>query len=115
MKEFSKVQIINLPSYVEERGYLTYFENNHQIPFKIKGCFLISDFQHLNSHGEFLSSKEIKFILPLKGMGKLYIDEPKVTSYNLEKQKVGFLIPKQLKWVIENSDSNLILLVTYGQ
>lgn len=106
------VKIIRLPKLKDKRGSLTFFENENQIPFKIKRSYWIYDVpeaQNIESHA-FRKTKE--FIIALSGSFDVILnDGNKEKKYHLNKSNNGLYIPNMIWRHLENFSKNSVSLI----
>ena len=112
---FSKMEgaaIIELPKVKDKRGNLSFFENDNQIPFKIKRTYWIYDVpggEYRGSHA-FKESKE--FIVALSGSFDVVLNDGKEEKrFQLNRSYLGLYVPNMLWRSIDNFSTNSVALI----
>jgi dTDP-4-dehydrorhamnose 3,5-epimerase-like enzyme len=104
--------IIDLPRFLDERGNLSFFENNNQIPFEIKRVHWIYDVPGGEARGGLAYRETEEFILALSGSFDLVIDDGNQKFYyNLNRSYNGVIIPKGVWREINNFSTNSVALI----
>jgi dTDP-4-dehydrorhamnose 3,5-epimerase-like enzyme len=106
------VQFIELPKIEDERGNLTFFEDNNQIPFKIQRMFWTFDVPGGEIRGGHAYHEQNEFIIALSGSFDVVITQPdgKKEVYNLNRSYYGLYIPAQTWRHLENFSTNSLSL-----
>ena len=106
------VQLIELPKTKDIRGNLSFFENDNQIPFKIKRTYWIYDVpggEYRGSHA-FKESKE--FIVALSGSFDVVLNDGKEEKrFLLNRSYLGLYVPNMLWRSIDNFSTNSVALI----
>lgn len=107
-----EVKIINLPKILDDRGNLSFFQNEDQIPFNIKRAYWIYDVpggEHRGGHA-YKDLQEI--IIALSGSFDVVIDD------GVEKKKItlnrsynALYIPKMIWRRLENFSTNSVAFI----
>lgn len=104
--------IIKLPKVKDKRGNLSFFENDNQIPFKIKRTYWIYDVpggEYRGSHA-FKESKE--FIVALSGSFDVVLNDGKEEKrFLLNRSYLGLYVPNMLWRSIDNFSTNSVALI----
>lgn len=104
--------IIELPKVKDKRGNLSFFENDNQIPFKIKRTYWIYDVpggEYRGSHA-FKESKE--FIVALSGSFDVVLNDGKEEKiFQLNRSYLGLYVPNMLWRSIDNFSTNSVALI----
>jgi oxalate decarboxylase/phosphoglucose isomerase-like protein (cupin superfamily) len=104
--------IINLPKIPDERGNLSFFENNSPIPFKIKRTYWIYDVPGGEVRGEHAFKDQQEFIVALSGSFDVVLfDGYKELKFSLNRSYYGLYIPKMIWRRMENFSTNTLALV----
>ena len=102
-----KVQLIELPKILDERGNLSFLEGNKHIPFEIKRTYWIYDVpggEVRGGHSYFLNEE---FIIALSGSFDVVLyDGLKTKSYSLNRSYYGLYIPNGVWRHMENFSTN---------
>lgn len=107
-----KAKIIDLPKVEDPRGNLTFFEDVHQIPFKIDRIFWTYDIPGGEIRGGHAYKKQQEFIVALSGSFDVVVTFPngKQETYHLNRSYYGlFLSPKTWRH-LENFSTNSLSL-----
>lgn len=107
------IRLIDLPKILDERGNLSFFEEENQIPFKIKRAYWIYDVPG----GEFRGSHAFKdteeFIVAMSGSFDVVLhDGEKELKFSLKRSYYGLYVPKMTWRRLENFSTNSLALVT---
>lgn len=109
---FQKVELIELPRILDDRGNLSYFENNVQIPFGIKRIYWIYDVPGGEKRGGHAYKELQEVIIALSGSFDVVLHDGKVEkSFSLNRSYYGLYIPKMMWRHIENFSTNALALV----
>jgi dTDP-4-dehydrorhamnose 3,5-epimerase-like enzyme len=104
--------IINLPKIVDERGNLTFIEEENHIPFKIKRVYWIYDVPGGQKRGGHAFKKQQEFIVALSGSFDVVIDDGKQKqTFSLNRSYYGLYIPNGLWREMNNFSTNSLALV----
>ncbi|AEF85861.1 bifunctional acetyl transferase/isomerase [Treponema primitia ZAS-2] len=107
-----KPQIIDLPKILDKRGNLSFFENDNQIPFRIKRTYWIYDVPGGEFRGGHAYKKNEEFIIALSGSFDVIIDDGKEkNTYNLNRSYYGLYVPKLYWREINNFSTNSLALI----
>jgi len=106
-------KIINLPKIFDPRGNLSFFENDKQIPFKIKRTYLINNVPGGEARGGHAFKKSQEFIIALSGSFDVVLsDGEKEVRYSLNRSYQGLYVPNMLWRRLENFSTNSLVLIT---
>lgn len=104
--------IINLPKIEDERGSLTFIEEENHIPFKIKRVYWIYDVPSGQKRGGHAFKKQQEFIVALSGSFDVVIDDGKhKQTFSLNRSYYGLYIPNGLWREMNNFSTNSLALV----
>ncbi len=108
----NEVRFIELPKIKDLRGNLSFLEDDHQIPFKIKRVYWIYDVPGGEERGGHAFKNTTEFILPLSGGITVEITRGKEKqTIQLTETNKGLLIPPYTWRKIGGFLSNSICLV----
>ncbi len=108
----SKPYIIDLPKIIDSRGNLSFFENDHQIPFSIERAYWIYDVPGGEVRGSHAFKEQQEFIIALSGSFDVIIhDGEKEERFSLNRSYYGLYIPKMYWRRIENFSTNSLALI----
>ncbi len=112
MKKLS-CKIILLPKILDKRGNLSFFENDKQIPFKIKRTYLINNIPGGESRGGHAFKRSQEFIIALSGSFDVVLsDGEKEFRYSLNRSYQGLYVPNMLWRRLDNFSTNSLALIT---
>lgn len=106
------VKIINLPKILDDRGNLSFFQNEEHIPFKIQRAYWIYDVpggEHRGGHA-YLDLQEV--IIALSGSFDVVIDDgvdKKVITLN--RSYNALYVPKMIWRRLENFSTNSLAFI----
>ncbi|MFD1316852.1 sugar 3,4-ketoisomerase [Namhaeicola litoreus] len=105
-------KIIELPRLLDPRGNLSFFEDENQIPFKIKRAYWIYDVPGGGKRGLYAFRKSEVFIIAMSGSFDIVINNgPVEFKYSLNRSYYGLYIPP-MNWLkMENFSTNSQALV----
>lgn len=107
------VKIIQLPRVLDERGNLSFLEEENHIPFKIRRTYWIYDVPGGSSRGGHAFIKQEEFIIALSGsFDVLVTDGKKEMKINLNRSYYGLYIPNMIWRQMDNFSTNSLALVT---
>ena len=104
--------IINLPKIEDERGNLTFIEEENHIPFKIKRVYWIYDVPGGQKRGGHAFKEQQEFIVALSGSFDVVINDGKQKqTFSLNRSYYGLYIPNGLWREMNNFSTNSLALV----
>lgn len=110
------VKLIQLPKILDERGNLSFFENNNQIPFSIARAYWIYDVpggEHRGGHA-YKSLQEV--IVALSGSFDIVLnDGASQKIFTLNRSYYGLYVPKMIWRQMENFSTNSLALIIADQ
>lgn len=105
-------RIIELPKILDERGNLSFLEENNQIPFKMQRAYWIYDVPGGSSRGGHAFIKQEEFIIALSGsFDILLFDGNEEKKINLNRSYYGLYIPNMIWRRMDNFSTNALALV----
>lgn len=105
-------QIIELPKYLDDRGNLSFLENNAQIPFEIKRVHWIYDVPGGENRGGVAYKTTEEFIVAMSGSFDVVVrDGEKEWKFFLNRSYKGVYIPAGYWRSIENYSSNSVAVI----
>lgn len=105
-------QLIHLPKFEDERGNLSFFEDNNQIPFKIRRIHWIYDVPGGQDRGGVAYKETEEFVVAMSGSFDVTIDDGTTkTTISLNRSYKGVYIPKGVWRTIDNYSSNSIAVI----
>jgi len=104
--------IINLPKIEDERGNLTFIEEENHIPFKIKRVYWIYDVPGGQKRGGHAFKEQQEFIVALSGSFDVVINDGKQKqTFSLNRSYYGLYIQNGLWREMNNFSTNSLALV----
>lgn len=111
-----QVETIQLPKILDERGNLSFFENNNQIPFKIARAYWIYDVPGGEVRGGHAYKSLQEFIVALSGSFDVVLNDGKEEKrISLNRSYKGLYIPKMIWRQLENFSTNALVLIVADQ
>jgi dTDP-4-dehydrorhamnose 3,5-epimerase-like enzyme len=105
-------QIIQLPKIFDERGNLSFIEEEKHIPFVIERVYWIYDVPGGQVRGGHAFKKQQELIVALSGSFDVAIDDGKAKQYfSLNRSYYGLYIPAGLWRQMQNFSTNSLALV----
>ncbi|HZH95057.1 MAG TPA: FdtA/QdtA family cupin domain-containing protein, partial [Flavisolibacter sp.] len=108
----STSRIIDLPRILDERGNLSFIEEESHVPFKIERTYWIYDVPGGEIRGShaFLDSQE--FIIAISGSFTVVLhDGTEEVSFHLNRSYYGLHVPKLTWRRLENFSTNSLALI----
>lgn len=107
----SDVKIIELPKFLDDRGNLSFAENNNQIPFEIKRTYWLYDVPGGIARGGHAEKHNEELVIAISGSFEIYVDDGKESkTFTLNRSYYGLYIPKGLWREIKEFSSNSVAL-----
>jgi dTDP-4-dehydrorhamnose 3,5-epimerase-like enzyme len=111
-----QVRIIQLPKVLDERGNLSFFENNNQIPFTIERAYWIYDVPGGEIRGGHAYKTLQEVIVALSGSFDVVLnDGQKEKKFTLNRSYYGLYVPKMVWRHMENFSTNALALIAADQ
>lgn len=108
----NEVRKIELPKILDDRGNLSFFQNNAQIPFDIERVYWIYDVPGGEQRGEHAYKNLQEFVIALSGSFDLVLDDGlQRKTFTLNRSYYGIYIPKMIWRRMENFSTNALALV----
>ena len=105
-------RLIQLPKFLDDRGNLSFFENDKQLPFAIKRVHWIYDVPGGEERGGLAYMETEEFIIALSGSFDVLVDDGEsVSRYSLNRSYKGLYVPKGLWRSIDNFSTNAVALI----
>lgn len=112
MTNKDKPSIISLPKILDERGNLSYIEQNNHIPFEIKRVYWIYDVPGGEIRGGHAYKTLKEFIVALSGSFDIILYNGKEEKkYSLNRSYYGLYVPKLYWRQLENFSTNALCLI----
>ena len=105
-------KIIQLPKFLDERGNLSFVEQENHIPFVIKRTYWIYDVPGGENRGGHAYRKNEEFIVSLSGAFDVILtDGKKNLSFQLNRSYYGLYVPKGWWREMKNFSTNSFCLI----
>lgn len=109
MMYLDNIQIINLPKILDERGNLSFLEENNQIPFKIQRTYWIYDVPGGEVRGGHSYHLNEEIIIALSGSFDLVLNNGKESKiFSLNRSYHALYVPKGVWRHMENFSTNAL-------
>lgn len=105
-------QIIQLPKFLDDRGNLSFLENEAQIPFAIKRVHWIYDVPGGETRGGVAYRETEEFIIAMSGSFDVIVDDGvQQYKFSLNRSYMGVYVPKGMWRAIDNFSTNSIAVI----
>ena len=105
------VKLIELPKVLDNRGNLSFVEQNNHIPFVIKRTYWIYDVPGGESRGGHAYKETDEFIIAISGSFDVTVDDGgQKKTFTLSRSYYGLYIPKGLWRTMDNFSTNSFAL-----
>jgi hypothetical protein len=112
MDRQENLRIINLPKIEDDRGNLSFVEEENHIPFKIKRVYWIYDVPGGEFRGSHAFKESEEFIIALSGSFDVVInDGEKEMKFSLNRSFYGLYVSKLHFRRLENFSTNSLALI----
>lgn len=110
--DFAKPQIVDLPKILDERGNLSYIEENVHIPFIINRTYWIYDVPGGEIRGGHAFKVQQELIVALSGSFDVVVDDGnEKKTFSLNRSYYGLYLPARLWRQLQNFSTNSLALV----
>ena len=107
-----KPKIIQLPKISDPRGNLSFFENDNQLPFKIRRSYWIYDVPGGENRGGHAYKNTEEFIVALSGSFDVVLDNGiEKQKFTLNRSYYGLYVPKMYWREMENFSTNSLAMI----
>jgi dTDP-4-dehydrorhamnose 3,5-epimerase-like enzyme len=108
----SHCRIIELPKITDNRGNLTFIEQNRHIPFELKRVYYLYDIPGGESRGGHAHKKLHQFIIALNGTFDVILDDAKERgTFRMDRAFIGLYIVPGIWRELNNFSSGSVCLV----
>lgn len=105
-------RLVQLPKIIDDRGNLSFIEEQRHIPFKIARTYWIYDVPGGEIRGSHAFREQEEFIVALSGSFDLVLDDGRETRrYSLNRSYRGVYVPRRTWRTMENFSTNSLCLV----
>ena len=106
------IKYMKFPKIIDERGNLTFVEEENHIPYKIKRVYMIYDVPGGEKRGSHAYKELEEVIIYLSGSFDLVVDDGENTkTFTLNRSYYGVYVPKGLWRTLQNFSTNALCLV----
>ena len=106
------IKLINLPKILDDRGNLSFIEEERHIPFKIQRTYWIYDVPGGEIRGSHAFKESEEFIVAISGSFDVVLHDGKAESkYSLNRSYYGVYVPKMTWRTLENFSTNSLALI----
>ncbi len=105
-------QIIQLPKILDDRGNLSFFENDNNIPFVIQRVHWIYDVPGGETRGGVAYRETEEFIVAMSGSFDVLVDDGvQQYKFSLNRSYMGVYVPKGMWRMIDNFSTNSVAVI----
>lgn len=105
-------KIIELPKFLDERGNLSFFENDNQLPFTIQRVHWIYDVPGGEERGGLAYKETEEFIVAMSGSFDVLVDDGEQQyHFSLNRSYMGVYVPAGTWRTITNYSTNSIAVI----
>ncbi|WP_430809889.1 MULTISPECIES: sugar 3,4-ketoisomerase [unclassified Carboxylicivirga] len=107
-----KPLLIKLPKFLDQRGNLSFVEEQEHVPFKIKRVYWIYDVPGGQLRGGHAFKKTQELIIALSGSFDVVLnDGEKEYKYSLNRSYSGVFVPQMMWRSLENFSTNSLAVI----
>ena len=108
----SEVKLIHFPKIEDERGNLSFIEEDDQIPFQVKRSYWIYDVPGGQVRGGHCFKEQKEIIIALSGSFEVHVDDGKNQgNFFLNRSYYGLFVPQGLWRQMKNFSTNSLAMV----
>ena len=108
----SQAKLISLPKVLDERGNLSFFQNNDQIPFVMKRVYWLYDVPGGEIRGGHAYKNKSELIIALSGSFDIVLRQgTKSKVFKLNRSYFGLYIPQMVWRHLENFSTNALAFI----
>jgi hypothetical protein len=112
MPETEKVRIINLPKIEDDRGNLSFIEEENHVPFKVRRVYWIYDVPGGEFRGSHAFKQTKEFIVALSGSFDVVLHNgAEEKKYSMNRSYYGLYVAEKHFRRIENFSTNSLALI----
>lgn len=112
----NEVKLIQMPKILDERGNLSFFEENRQIPFEIRRAYWIYDVPGGEIRGGHAYKTLQEVIVALSGSFDIVLDDgEKKSTFSLNRSYSGLYVPSGIWRHLENFSTNSLALIVASE
>lgn len=107
-----QVKLLQLPKILDDRGNLSFFENNNQIPFEIQRVYWIYDVPGGELRGGHAYKDLQEVIIALSGSFDVVLNDGiSEQKFSLNRSYTALYVPKMIWRHLENFSTNSLALI----
>ena len=107
-----KIRIINLPKIEDDRGNLSFIEEENHIPFKVRRVYWIYDVPGGEYRGSHAFKETEEFIVAISGSFDVVLAQwEEEKKYSMNRSYYGLYIPKLIFRKLENFSTNSLAFI----
>lgn len=107
-----KPVIINLPRIIDDRGNLSFIEENNHVPFKIRRVYWYYDVPGGETRGGHTNKTINEFIVALSGSLDVVLHDGKEEKkFSLNRSYYGLFVPRMYWRKLENFSTNSLAII----
>lgn len=104
--------LLDLPKILDDRGNLSFFENNSQIPFEIKRVYWIYDVPGGEQRGGHAYKDLQEVVIALSGSFDVVLNDGiEEKRFTLNRSYFGLYVPKMIWRSLENFSTNSLAFI----
>ena len=108
----NKIKLLELPKIEDDRGNLTFLEENNHIPFEIKRTYWIYDVPGGQQRGGHAYKELHEVFIALSGSFDVKLfDGKNYKTYSLNRSYYGLYVPNKIWRSLENFSTNSLCLI----
>lgn len=108
----SEIKLINLPKILDDRGNLSFIEEEKHFPFVIKRVYWIYDVPGGEIRGGHAYKTNNELVIALSGSFDVILNDGiKETKYSMNRSYYGLLVPQMIWRQLENFSTNSLTLI----
>lgn len=112
LRDLNSGRLIQLPKIIDERGNLSFIEENNHIPFKIKRTYWIYDVPGGQGRGGHAFKEQQELIVALSGSFDVIIDNGQdKQTFSLNRSYYGLYVPPGIWRQMQNFSTNSLAFV----
>jgi hypothetical protein len=112
MTEEENIRIVNLPKIEDDRGNLSFIEEENHVPFKVRRVYWIYDVPGGEFRGSHAFKETEEFIVAISGSFDIVLHNGKEEKkYSMNRSYYGLYVPKMHFRRIENFSTNSLALI----
>ena len=105
-------ELLKLPKFLDQRGNLSFIEEDSQLPFKIRRVYWIYDVPGGEQRGGHAFKETMEMIVALSGSFDVVLnDGSKEFRFSLNRSYYAVLVPKMMWRMLENFSTNSLALI----